>query len=113
MSELGYRLGPKRQGMARRDALCAAWMKRTCINQLAFASTARHAQNGNNVQTTPSRCCSWQAYEGHFQDAGWNGIEFAGAAHCWAQRLEVVNSDNPIIVASSSFITVSDILMTR
>ena len=48
-------------------------------------------------------------YQGHLLEEGWNGVEFAGAANCWVRNLTVINADNPIIIWSSSFITVSDV----
>eukprot|EP00798_Chlamydomonas_sp_ICE-L_P020898 gene20898-27748_t len=51
----------------------------------------------------------WSAYENHLQDEGWNGIEFAGAADCWANNLRISNSDNAVIIWMSSFITVSNV----
>ncbi|KAG1660559.1 hypothetical protein FOA52_002003 [Chlamydomonas sp. UWO 241] len=45
----------------------------------------------------------------HLEDAGWNGVEFAGAANCWASDLIIINSDNYIIVWKSAFVTVTHV----
>ncbi len=49
----------------------------------------------------------WSPAAPHLMEAGWNGVEYAGAANCWAKNLIIVNSDNPIIIWMSSFMTVT------
>lgn len=51
----------------------------------------------------------WNPYAGHLMEEGWNAVEFAGAANCWARNLLVVDSDNAITVWMSSFITVLNV----
>ncbi|GAX84192.1 hypothetical protein CEUSTIGMA_g11615.t1 [Chlamydomonas eustigma] len=55
----------------------------------------------------------WSRYAEHLMEEGFNGIEFAGAANCWARDLIISNSDNHIIIWKSSFITVTNITYTR
>lgn len=47
----------------------------------------------------------WSKYAGHLFEEGWNGIEWAGAANCWVRNVTFINSDNPLIIWKSSFIT--------
>ena len=53
--------------------------------------------------------CRYETYAGHLKEAGWNGVELAGASDCWVRDVTVVNSDNPIIVWISSFVTVTGV----
>ncbi|GAX74555.1 hypothetical protein CEUSTIGMA_g2005.t1 [Chlamydomonas eustigma] len=51
----------------------------------------------------------WQAYAGHFQEAGWNGVEFTDTSNCWARNLTILNGDTLLSVYRSSFCTLSNI----
>ncbi|GAX73728.1 hypothetical protein CEUSTIGMA_g1181.t1 [Chlamydomonas eustigma] len=54
----------------------------------------------------------WKQYAGHLLEDGFNGIEFAGAANCWARDLIISNSDNHLFMWLSSFITVNNVTVT-
>lgn len=49
----------------------------------------------------------WQWYEGHFLEAGWNGIEFSDVSQCWARNVTIINGDTLLSFYRSSFCTVS------
>ena len=51
----------------------------------------------------------WQAYRGHFTEAGWNGIEFTDTSQCWARNITILNGDNLLSVYRSSFCTIANI----
>lgn len=53
----------------------------------------------------------WALYAGHLKEAGWNGIEFAGASNCWLRNLVVSNTDSAVMIWASSFVTATDIVI--
>ncbi len=50
-------------------------------------------------------------YRGHWEEDGFNAIQFENCAHCWARRLVIRNGDSGIY-ARGHFCTVSDVLFT-
>jgi len=48
----------------------------------------------------------------HLQCAGWNGVYFNRALHCWARNLEVENAENPIILAAAKNVSVDGLAIT-
>ncbi|KAG1674235.1 hypothetical protein FOA52_013855 [Chlamydomonas sp. UWO 241] len=53
----------------------------------------------------------WQAYDGHFKEDGWNGVEFTDTSNCWATDLKILNADTLVSVYRSSFCTVDGVVM--
>lgn len=53
----------------------------------------------------------WERYDGHFTEAGWNGVEFTDTSNCWARDLDIVNGDTLLSFYRSSFCTATDIEM--
>jgi hypothetical protein len=52
-----------------------------------------------------------QPYRGHWEEDGFNAIQFENCAHCWARRLVIHNADSGIYT-KGYFCTVSDVLFT-
>ena len=52
----------------------------------------------------------WEAYAGHLKEAGWSGVEFAGASNCWLRNLVILNTDTGIMIWKSSFVTATGIV---
>lgn len=52
-----------------------------------------------------------QPYRGHWEEDGFNAIQFDNCAHCWARRLVIHNSDSGIFL-KGFFCTVSDVVLT-
>ena len=52
-----------------------------------------------------------QPYRGHWEEDGFNAIQFESNAHCWARRLVIHNADSGIYM-KGFFCTVSDVLFT-
>ncbi|MBI5684575.1 MAG: hypothetical protein HZC54_05815 [Verrucomicrobia bacterium] len=52
-----------------------------------------------------------QPYRAHWEEDGYNAIQFDNCAHCWARRLVIHNSDSGIYL-KGFFCTVSDVVFT-
>lgn len=52
-----------------------------------------------------------EPYRGHWEEDGFNAVQFENAAHCWARRLFIHNADSGIYM-KGYFCTVSDVLFT-
>jgi hypothetical protein len=52
-----------------------------------------------------------QPYRAHWEEDGYNAIQFDNCAHCWARRLVIHNSDSGIYL-KGFFCTVSDVVLT-
>ena len=52
-----------------------------------------------------------QPYRGHWEEDGFNAVQFDNLAHCWARRLVIHNADSGIY-AKGFFCTVSDVNFT-
>ena len=50
-------------------------------------------------------------YKGHFSELGYNGIDFAYAAECWAKNIKIHNADSGIFT-HSAFCTIKNIIIT-
>ena len=50
-------------------------------------------------------------YKGHFSELGYNGIDFANAAECWAKNIKIHNADSGIFT-HSAFCTIKNIIIT-
>lgn len=48
-------------------------------------------------------------YRGHFREKGFNGISLAGVVNSWISGVSIVNSDLPIHLSDSQFVTVRNI----
>jgi hypothetical protein len=54
--------------------------------------------------------CAMRA--GHFREEGYNGLEMANVANCWANDLLFINSDIAFMAVNTHFCTFSNIRVT-
>lgn len=52
-----------------------------------------------------------QPYRGHWEEDGFNALQFESCVHCWARRLVIHNCDSGVFT-SGYFCTISDIIFT-
>ncbi|MBC8073152.1 MAG: hypothetical protein IAG13_32820 [Deltaproteobacteria bacterium] len=50
-------------------------------------------------------------YPGHFEELGYNAIDFAEVAHAWVRDVEIVNADYGVNLRDAYFVTVADVVL--
>lgn len=50
-------------------------------------------------------------YPGHFDEQGYNAIDFSGVANSWVRNVEILNSDYGVNIRNSFFVTVQDVVL--
>jgi hypothetical protein len=50
-------------------------------------------------------------YPGHFEEQGYNAIDFSGVANSWVRNVHVLNADYGVNVRRSFFVTIEDVVL--